>query len=151
MVSKYRILNLGYGGDCTQHVLWRIANGELDGYCAKNIMLMIGTNNSERPDAVVKGIKAVIEAIKEKQPEARILLSAIFPRQASPQHKQRKRNDYINSIIKKLTDGKQVIWLDFNSQFLSKDGVLSRELFPDLLHPTAEGYRIWLNAIKCYL
>jgi hypothetical protein len=93
MAAKYRVLNLGYGGDCTQHVLWRIANGEMDGYKAKNVMLMIGTNNAERPDAVVNGIKAVVEAIRSKQPEARILLSAIFPRQVSSHHKKRKRND----------------------------------------------------------
>ena len=151
MAAKYRVLNLGYGGDCTQHVLWRIANGEMDGYKAKNVMLMIGTNNAERPDAVVNGIKAVVEAIRSKQPEARILLSAIFPRQASSQHKKRKRNDYINSKIKELADGEKVVWLDFNAKFLKPDGTLTREMFPDLLHPAAEGYRIWFNEVKPFL
>jgi beta-glucosidase len=151
MAAKYRLLNLGYGGDRTQNVLWRIANGEMDGYRAKNVMLMIGTNNPERPDAVVNGVKAVLEAIRAKQSSARILLSPIFPRQASPKHPQRVRNDGINRKLQEFADGDKIVWLDFNAKFLTKDGVLTRELFPDLLHPVAEGYRFWLDAIAPYL
>jgi lysophospholipase L1-like esterase len=114
-------------------------------------MLMIGTNNAERPDAVANGIKAVVDAIRAKQPEARILLSAIFPRQASPMHPQRKKNNLINSKIKSIADAERIIWIDFNARFLSNGGVLPRELFPDLLHPSVGGYRIWLDAILPYL
>ena len=151
MAAKYNVLNLGYGGDRTQNVLWRIANGEMDGYKARNVMLMIGTNNPERPEAVVNGVKAVLDAIRAKQPSARILLSPIFPRQASPKHPQRVRNDWINKKLQKFADGERIVWLDFNAKFLTKDGVLTRELFPDLLHPAAEGYRFWLDAISSYL
>lgn len=98
----------------------------------------------------VDGVKAVVEAIRMKQPAARILLSPIFPRQASPKHRQRVRNDWINGQLHRLADGDKVVWLDFNSRFLTKDGVLTRELFPDLLHPAAEGYRIWLDAVSPY-
>ena len=43
--KRYSVLNLGFGGDTTRNVLWRLENGELDGYRAKCVMLMIGTNN----------------------------------------------------------------------------------------------------------
>lgn len=151
MAEKYRILNLGYGGDCTQHVLWRIENGELDGYVARNIMLMIGTNNAETELAVVNGVRCVVEAMRRKQPKARLLLSAIFPRQASPSHWQRQRNNRINRELKKLADAERIVWLDFNARFLSAEGVLGKSLFPDLLHPNAAGYDVWWNAIKGYL
>jgi len=151
MAEKYRILNLGYGGDSTQHVLWRIENGELDGYAARNIMLMIGTNNVETEPAVVNGVRCVVEAIRRKQPKARIQLSAIFPRQASPSHWQRQRNNRINRELKKLADGERIVWLDFNARFLSAEGVLGKDLFPDLLHPNATGYDIWWNEIKGFL
>ena len=151
MAEKYRILNLGYGGDCTQHILWRIENGELDGYVARNIMLMIGTNNAETELAVVNGVRCVVEAMRRKQPKARLLLSAIFPRQASPSHWQRQRNNRINMELKKLADAERIVWLDFNARFLSAEGVLGKSLFPDLLHPNAAGYDVWWNEIKGYL
>ena len=90
--KTYSVLNAGYEGDRTQHVLWRITEGkELDGYEAKCIMLTIGTNNTgtydisfpnlphDDPEDTAAGIKAILEAIKVKQPKAKVLLLAIFP------------------------------------------------------------------------
>ncbi len=73
--SSCRAVNMGIGGDRTQNVLWRLENGQLDGYQAKLFVLMIGTNNIDRktaPADVAAGIKAIIELIQTKQPQAKI-------------------------------------------------------------------------------
>ena len=78
--------NFGIGGDRTQHVLWRLQNGELDGYTPKVAVVMIGTNNlgSNTDDEIADGIKAVVAEIKKQQPKTKILLLGIFPRGSSP-------------------------------------------------------------------
>ncbi|MBR4614093.1 MAG: acetylglucosamine-6-sulfatase, partial [Kiritimatiellae bacterium] len=97
--GRYRALNLGFSGDRTEHVLWRIAHGELDGYNAKAIVLMLGTNNSghfpiekETPEDTIVGMKAVLMAIRDKQPQAKIILCAIFPRGRDANDACRRRN-----------------------------------------------------------
>ena len=152
--GKCRALNLGTSGDRTEHVLWRLQNGELDGYEAKCILLMIGTNNTghfpfeeEPPIDTIYGIREILRVIKEKQPEARTILTAIFPRGADANDACRRRNDVVNREIAKFADGKSVIWCDFSDKFLDAQGRLSPELFPDLLHPNARGYEIWASAV----
>jgi lysophospholipase L1-like esterase len=146
--KTYRILNLGYGGDRTQHVIWRMENGELEGYRAKLFTLMIGTNNPERnPADVAAGVKRILEIIRAKHPESKVVLMPIFPRGAKPDDKNRVRNEKTNAIIKDYADGKDVIWLDFNAKFLEPDGTMTRRVMNDLLHPNETGYQIWLDAI----
>ena len=148
MKKEFRLLNLGCCGDRTQNVLWRIENGELDGYRTKGVALMIGTNNKESPEEVAAGIKAVMERILEKQPEAKVVLMPIFPRASSRDNGRRRNNDRANEIIRAMADGERVIWLDFNSAFLAADGSVSKTLMPDYLHPDEQGYRIWRAAIE---
>ncbi len=153
--GKYKALNLGTSADRTEHVLWRLtAGGELDGYEAKCILLMIGTNNTghfpfaeEPPVDTVLGIREILKVIAEKQPKARTILTSIFPRGATGSHPHRVRNDIVNKEISKFADGKRVIWCDFSDKFLDTEGRLSRELFPDLLHPNGRGYEIWASAV----
>ena len=150
-----RALNLGTSADRTEHVLWRLTEGkELDGYEAKVILLMIGTNNSghfpfekEPPVDTICGVREILRVIAEKQPNARTVLTAIFPRGANANDGYRKRNDVVNKEIAKLADGKKVIWCDFSDKFLDAQGRLSREIFPDLLHPNALGYEMWASAV----
>ena len=148
MKKEFCLLNLGCGGDRTQNVLWRIDNGELDGYRTKGVALMIGTNNGESPEEVADGIKAVVKRILEKQPEASVVLMPIFPSGSSRDSKRRQRNDRANEIIRHMADGKRIIWLDFNNSFLEPDGSLSRSMMPDYLHPLEHGYRLWRAAIE---
>ena len=145
--KTYSVLVLGYGGDQTQHVVWRMENGELDGYKAKLFMLMIGTNNTGKPENVAAGIKKIVSVIRKRHPEAKILLLPIFPRDAKPQDGRRVRNDKVNEIIKGYADGKDVLWLDFNAKFLEPDGTLTREMMSDLLHPGTRGYEIWRDSV----
>ena len=152
--GAYKALNLGYGGDRTEHVLWRLDNGELDGYQPKLLVLMIGTNNTghrpqeqETPEDTAAGIKAILDKIGQKSPTTKVLLLAIFPRSAKPTDLARVRNDKVNALIKGYADGKRVIFLDFNKDMLEPDGTLTKEMMPDFLHPQAKGYAIWAKAI----
>ena len=60
-------------------------------------------------------------------------------------------SDEINKLIKPLADGKRVFWQDINDQLLDDKGALSKEIMPDLLHPNAEGYVIWAEAVDAKL
>lgn len=153
--GEYKALNLGTSADRTEHVLWRITEGrELDGYEAKCILLMIGTNNSghfqfekEPPIDTIMGIRAILDVIREKQPKARVILTSIFPRGKDDSDTYRRRNSVVNKEIATFADGKHVIWCDFSDKFLDARGRISRELFPDLLHPNERGYEIWASAV----
>jgi lysophospholipase L1-like esterase len=149
--------NFGISGDRTQHLLWRLQNGELEGIKPKVVMLMIGTNNSNGKDNTVEeiadGIKAVVEEIKKKSPGTKVLLLAIFPRGADPMFPtvkaQREKLAEVNKMIAKLDDGgKTVKYLDIGEKFLQPDGTLSKEVMYDYLHLTEKGYQIWADAVK---
>ena len=152
--EPYKALNLGYSGDRTEHVLWRIANGELDGYEAKVIVLMIGTNNvgfrmgKESVIDTIAGVWRVIQAIRAKQPKARIILHPIFPCGEKPNDYRRVHNEKVNKELRKFADGRKVIWIDFNDALLEPDGTLPAEVMPDFLHPRAYGYEVWAAAVK---
>jgi len=154
--AAYKTLNLGFSGDKTENVLWRIAHGEFDGYSAKVIVLMIGTNNaghlkeSEEPASnVAAGVKAILNALKVKQPQAKIILCAILPRGKKEDFSENVpwRNNEANVLIRKFCDGKNVIWCDFGNQFLATGGVVDKRLLPDQLHPSDAGYDRFGSAV----
>jgi lysophospholipase L1-like esterase len=150
--------NFGIGGDRTQHVLWRLQNGELDGIMPKVAMLMIGTNNSNGMDnsaeEIADGITAIVKEIQKRSPKTKVLLLGVFPRgkdpAASPGIKaQREKLTKVNSIVKALDDGgKTVKYLDIGDKLMEKDGTISPEIMPDYLHLSEKGYRIWADAVK---
>jgi lysophospholipase L1-like esterase len=142
--------NFGIGGDRTQHVLWRIENGELEGYKPKAAVLMIGTNNlgANTDEEIAEGVTAIVKQIHKKHPKTKVLLLGIFPRGEKPTDKNRDRIKNINKMISKLDDGgKTVKYLDIGKKFLEKDGTMSKEIMPDFLHPSKKGYEIWAAAI----
>ena len=152
--GAYKPANFGIGGDRTQHVLWRITHGELDGIKPKAIVIMIGTNNSasDTTEGIANGVKKIVETCRSKQPQAKILLLAVFPRAdkstAKPiPDKLAKIND-VNAIIAKLDDGKNVHYLDIGNKFLLPDGSLTKDNMPDYLHLSEAGYKIWADAIS---
>jgi lysophospholipase L1-like esterase len=154
----------GIGGDRTEHVLWRLDNGNFDGLKPKAIVLMIGTNNTGhqgRPaqpgssvnyvctaEQTAEGVKAILAKLKTKCPQAKILLLGIFPRGADNNDAFRKQNEATNAIVKTYADDKTVFYMDLASKFLQPDGVLPKEIMPDLLHLSPKGYEIWAEAIE---
>lgn len=149
--GAYQPLNFGIGGDRTQHVLWRIENGELDGIKPKAAVVMIGTNNSgtDPAEGIAKGVTRIIETIRAKQPQAKILLLAVFPRGEKPApNPGRDKLKKVNEIIAKLEDGKNVFFLDIGGKFMKPDGMLTKDIMPDFLHLSPAGYQIWADAIS---
>ena len=147
---QWQPANFGIGGDRTQHVLWRIENGELDGIKPKVAVLMIGTNNVHNDSAedVAKGVTKIVETIRAKTPETRILLLAVFPRgEKSSPNPDREKIDQVNAIIAKLEDDQHVFYMDIGPKFLQPDGTLPKDIMPDSLHPNDAGYQIWADAI----
>lgn len=144
-----RAANFGIGGDRTEHVLWRLQNGELDGINPKVTVLMIGTNNTHRDSAtqIVEGVTTIVKEIRQRTPNTKILLLAIFPRAEKADHPLRQKINEINPQIAKLDDGKHIFFLDINDKFLQPDGVVPASIMPDFLHPNEEGYRIWGDAM----
>ena len=146
---RYSVVNGGFGGAHVENILWDIVKGgELDGYRAKAVMLMIGTNDFARyPLSAEDGAKklaAILKVIRAKQPQAKVILLPIFPAFANP--RVGKRAD-CNALAKKLADGKDVIWCDFNEKFLDAKGEVRTDLMPDRLHPNNAGYVIWREAV----
>jgi lysophospholipase L1-like esterase len=148
--------NFGISGDRTEHVLWRIDNGELDGIKPKVVVLMIGTNNTGKErngtlrntiSQIIEGVTAVVNDLRTKLPDSKILLLAIFPR-GNIDDFQRGEVAVINTALAKLDDGAHIKFLDIGPKFLEADGTLPRSIMPDLLHPNAHGYQIWADAMN---
>jgi lysophospholipase L1-like esterase len=149
--GAYKPANFGIGGDRTQHVLWRITHGELDGIKPKAVVLMIGTNNSgsDPAEGIAKGVTAIVETIRAKQPQAKILLLAVFPRGEKPSpNPGREKLAKVNEIIARLHDGQNIHFLDIGAKFLQPDSSISKEIMPDFLHLSVQGYQIWADAIS---
>jgi beta-glucosidase len=146
-----KALNLGIGGDRTQHVLWRLEHGNLDGIKPKVVVVMIGTNNSNRDDhtpaEILEGVTAVVDLLRAKLPETRILLLSIFPRGATF-NDQRGKILQVNQALAKLDDNRTVFYLDFGHRLIEKDGSISKTIMPDYLHLSEQGYRIWAESIE---
>ena len=147
--GPYKPANFGIGGDTTQGVLWRMQNGELDGYKAKLIVLMLGTNNINRNpnDEIVDGDRLIVEEFRKRQPQAKVLILGIFPRTPEATNPYRASIKDINSKLAKLADNKQVFFLDIGDKFLTADGTLTADIMPDGLHPNLKGYKIWAEAM----
>ena len=144
-----KVANFGISGDTTQGVLYRLRNGESQGFQPKASMLMIGTNSagSATSAEIAEGVGAVVLELRQDFPAAKILLLGIFPR-SNPGDALRKTVMDVNPIIAKLHDGKNVFYLDIGAKFLDADGQLPPDIMPDKLHPSEKGYEIWAEAVK---
>lgn len=160
--GKYQPANFGIGGDQTQHVIWRFENGERAGISPKAVVLMIGTNKSgaHTGEQIAAGVPRIVELIRTKLPQTKVLLLAIFPRDArrsadgritdsaiAEAAKRVAANDRANAILAKLDNGKTVRFLNINATFLGYDGRIPWTIMPDQLHLTPAGYQLWADAI----
>jgi len=131
-------INLGFGWDRIENVLWRVYHGELDNITPHQIVLMIGTNNLQfnSDDEIIKGLQFLLKAIKEKQPAANILLMGILPRKGM---EQRVAN--LNNGLSKIKLDTKIRFADAGKLFLKNDGKIDESLFSDGLHPNEKGYQ----------
>lgn len=145
-------LNLGYSGDRTEHLLWRIQNGEVDGLTPKVIVLLIGTNNAghrlEAPEDTAAGVKIILNELQQRMPSSKILLLATFPRSKNIDAPMRIRINTSNDIVQTFADEKSVFWLDIGQYFLTEEGVLLDTVMPDYLHLSGEQYLVWADTMK---
>ena len=152
--APHDAVNLGIGGDRTQHVLWRLDNGNLQSLRPAAVVLMIGTNNSNGDDnsvdQIAEGVAAIVAKLRAQLPDATILLNAIFPRGENP-NAQRGKIAQVNQILHGLADGKRVLWIDFAHRFMDPRGVIPKDLMPDFLHLSPAGYDVWADALQPYL
>ncbi len=145
-------LNLGFGGDRTNHVLWRLDHLPQLKTAPKAASLMIGTNNicwgSDHPRQAADGVQAIAKKLNEIYPEMKILVVAVFPRRRELTHPHRKEIIELNSYLPKLLkDIPNVSFIDIGPKFLNAKGHLSKEMMPDTTHPSARGHEIWAEAI----
>ena len=148
-----KALNLGFSGDRTEHVLWRLNNGNLRGQQkAKVAVLMIGTNNTghkdQDPYETAEGIERILSVLRARCPETKVLLLGVFPRGANPTDHKRLLNVSINTLLARMADGERVHFLDLSDTFLQPDGSLPVEIMPDYLHLKEQGYEMWAEAIE---
>ncbi|KAA0991692.1 SGNH/GDSL hydrolase family protein [Dyadobacter aurulentus] len=141
-------VNMGYGWDRIENVLWRIYHGELDGFNAREIFVNIGTNNLHlnSDEEIVAGWKLLIDALKYRQPKAKITFSGIYPRRA-----QEQRVKLMNEQLARLAGAENIGFIDPGKVFLNKEGKIDESLFGDGLHPNAKGYELLGNAIRSYM
>ena len=145
-------LNLGFGGDRTNHVLWRLDHLPQLKTAPKAASLMIGTNNicwgSDQPKQAADGVQAIAKKLNEMYPEMEILVLGVFPRRRTLDHPHRKEIIELNSYLPKLLKNiSNVTYLDIGSKFLDNKGFLSEEMMPDTTHPSEKGHEIWAKAI----
>jgi len=149
--------DFGWGADTTQNILWRLENGELDGVNPKIVVLLAGTNNVGRTvppqgdDAkvadITKGLKAVLDALRAKAPNATIIATAIFPR--NDNMAVMPTIDKINRNLATLADGQRIRYLNVNAGLADRDGKLFDGMRnADKLHPAINGYQVWADALK---
>lgn len=149
--KPHNVLNLGFSGDRTENVLWRLRNGEVTGLTPKLIVVMIGTNNTghraDPPEETAAGIKEILRELRARMPMSKILLLGVFPRDKLPTGEGRQLNVKINDIIKDYGNGKDIVYLDIGSEFLDEAGNLPEDIMPDELHPNEAGYQIWAETM----
>jgi lysophospholipase L1-like esterase len=152
--SKYfggrNAVNMGFGWDKTQHVLWRFEHGALDGIHPKVAVVMIGTNNigSDSTADIAAGVTAIVDTLKARTPKTKVLLLAIFPRDQEATGPNRRLVSDVNAKIAPLGKRRGVTYLDLTSIFLEPNGTIAKETMWDALHPTPSGYAKWASAME---
>ena len=149
LTNEFAVLNLGIGADRTQHVLWRLSRGELDGYTADVFTLLIGVNNTGADPAedIAEATRRIVALIREKHPESTILLMPILPHGKNPSDPGSK-TARANAITRALADGDKVRIFDIREKFLGPDGkLLPGMMAADDLHPIEGGYRVWYDSL----
>lgn len=148
--AKRNAVNLGFGWDRTEHVLWRLQHGEFGAANPKAAVVLIGVNNVSRDSAqdIALGIRTVVRTVRQQLPHTKVLLLGIFPFKQDPNAPERKKINEVNSNIASLAKDPMITYLDLGPKFLNADGTLPKETFPDFLHPNHRGRETWAEAME---
>ena len=147
--------DFGWGADKTQHILWRLEHGELDGVNPRIIVILAGTNNvgpqpgeAGKVADITRGLAAILTICRQKAPDAVIVLTAIFPR--NDNMAVLPEIDRLNANIERMADGRSVRFLSVNDRLADRKGrLLDGMMNPrDQLHPTVKGYQVWADGLK---
>ncbi|HEV2841106.1 MAG TPA: GDSL-type esterase/lipase family protein [Chthoniobacterales bacterium] len=154
-LAPYKPANFGIEGDRTEHLLWRLEQGELDAISPKVVVVLVGTNNvfyfpDEKPEWTVRGIERVVALIRKRVPESKVLLFGIFPRDEK-NGRVRRTIAAINHELKRLDDGAHIRFADIGAEFLDGDGNISPDIMPDQVHLSAKGYDLWYRSLESIL
>jgi len=147
-----KAINLGFGGDRTEHVLWRLDHLPVMKKAPKGAVLLLGTNNigwgSDTPKQAAEGVQAVAAKLKEIYPDMKVLVLGVLPRRRNLDHPHRKQINELNAYLPELLkDMKGVSFRDIGPAFLDEKGFLSEEMMPDTTHPSEKGHEVWAKAI----
>lgn len=142
------VRNLGFGFDRIENTLWRVHNGELDGYNASHIVLLIGTNNlSVNTDGeIIEGLNFLVQAVKRHQPSAKVVLFGLLPRR---NYEARILN--LNNGISGIASSLKVQYASASNLFLGTNQKIDEKLFSDGIHPNTEGYQLLGQFMNTYL
>ncbi|MDD4921557.1 MAG: GDSL-type esterase/lipase family protein [Bacteroidales bacterium] len=159
LFGNKRVLNLGFGWDRTQNVLWRLDHGEMDRLHPKTVIIGIGTNNTSQTKnarintatEIVEGIAAICQRVRSKIPETKIVLMAVLPREQAPTHPRRILINEINQKLEAFAKKQQIIFVNIGAKMLTPEGILTKDIANDFCHPTEKGYQIWADAIRPYV
>ncbi len=166
--ERRHAINLGMNGQRTEEILWNLLNGQLEfAKSPKVVMLLIGTNNADdrnfahthTPEQIFAGTKAIVELIRQRHPDTKILVLRIFPRGGDAEKgvsppafnssaKCIETCRRAGELTAQLADGRHVFWLDVNHVFLRPDGTINTDLIWDLLHPSPAGTEAWVQAVE---
>lgn len=150
--GRRHAVNFGFASDGTEHVLWRLKHGEIEGIAPKLAVVMIGTNNTnarhDHPEETAAGIQAILTTLGTCIASAKILLLGVFPRGAAADDPLRRLNEAINDRLRLYADNQHVFSLDLSRHFLDDQGRLSQDLLPDYLHPSERGYQMWADGME---
>lgn len=157
--AQHRVLNLGFGWDRTQNVLWRLDHGELDGLQPRVVIVDIGTNNTTQTEnarsntaaEIAEGIREVCLRVRSKVPGAKIIVMGIFPRDKDPLSPRRALIKEINRLLEIFTKENNLTLVDIGPKMLAADGTFLPGMMLDYVHPTDKGYQVWADAIRGYV
>jgi lysophospholipase L1-like esterase len=154
-VAGRRVLNLGYGFDRVQNVLWRLDHGEFDDLHPAWVVVNIGTNNlvttrhaeANTPEEIAAGVTQVLLRLRAKSPSTGLIVMGLFPRGQAPDHPLRAKVAAVNALLAARVAGTGITFLDLSSQLVEPDGTISPGMMPDFLHPAERGYALWGGAL----
>ncbi|WP_309400136.1 GDSL-type esterase/lipase family protein [Cerasicoccus maritimus] len=148
--ARMDAVNMGISGDKTENILWRLQNGSLDETDPKVAVILAGINNIHRDNAeeIAEGVEAIVDEVLTSCPNCQIILMGVFPRGYKPNAPERSKVKAVNEILSKMDSNPRIVFIDIGDQLLDENGIYTKEMSPDALHPLAKGYEIWARAIR---